>query len=75
MLSPSPLPPLPPGKWTCDLSSLLKHLVKAMGKQLARQGLNPEPWQAALQPATQQALVEAVLKLASRAQFSKDHCE
>ena len=84
--TPHHTPPLPSpsmtGGWSRDLCSLLKQLVRAFTKQLARQGGSTSlplggqdpavPPQAVLQPETQFAFVEAVLKLASRAQFSKD---
>ena len=65
-----------PGKWSSDLSTLLRGLVRTFTKQLARQGLDgsltADPSQSSLQPETRTAFVEAVLRLASRAQFSKD---
>ncbi|GAX74187.1 hypothetical protein CEUSTIGMA_g1636.t1 [Chlamydomonas eustigma] len=61
------------GKWSRHLGSLLRHLVKTFTKQLAKQGSAPEPGMAVLQPDVQSIFVEAMMKLASRAQFSKDH--
>ena len=58
------------------MSTLLRGLVRTFTKQLARQGLDgsptADPSQSSLQPETRAVFVEAVLRLASRAQFSKD---
>ena len=63
----------PSGKWSKDLGNLLRGLVRAFTKQVAYQGPSPwEPWQAVLTAGVQSAFVEAVVRLASRAQFSKD---
>ena len=61
-----------PGKWSKDLGNLLRGLVRAFTKQVALQGPTPEPCQAILAEGMQSAFVEAVMRLASRAQFSKD---
>lgn len=59
------------------MGTLLRGLVRAFTKQLARQGGpdasgSADPSQSTLQPETRAAFVDAVLRLASRAQFSKD---
>ncbi len=75
-----PLPPLPPcscvrarsGKWSRDLASLLRNLVSAMSKQLGQQGGAPPAGMSVVSKQAQKGFVEAALKLAARAQFSKD---
>lgn len=68
----STLPALRTGKWCNELAALLKQLTRSAVKQLQRQGAEPPPHVAALTPEVVDRFAAAMMRLAGRAQFSKD---
>lgn len=63
------------GAWNYQLASFLKHSCRMFMKQLGKQGPDAEPDNTCIPQAEERCYMRGIVKLAGRAQFSKDDGE